>query len=372
MSCKIAMLFPYAPAYRELIYQLMDKKLDIDWYFCGNATRDLKMFDYSLLENVDLSMEEKQIFGAFTRYKGLDKLHLEKYDVLIIAGVYQNLSEWKIAIKYGRFRRRPALYFWTHGMYGKESFLRRVIKKFFYRCGQGVFLYGNYAKEIMLREGFDINKLHVIHNSLDYSKQYELRNAVQPTNIYREHFGNNNPVLLFLGRLTPVKQLDMILAAVASLKERGEKYNVMFVGDGPEKDKLVSLSIKFGINDNVWFYGACYDEKVNAELVYNADLCVAPGNIGLTAMHVLMFGCPAITHSCFKWQMPEFESITPYKTGLFFEYRNQKSLEDKISEWFKVNMDCREQVRMNCYNEIDTQWTPEFQLKVLKQALKID
>lgn len=38
---KIAMVFPYAPSYREPIYQLMDKSFDIDWYFCGNATRNM-------------------------------------------------------------------------------------------------------------------------------------------------------------------------------------------------------------------------------------------------------------------------------------------------------------------------------------------
>ena len=57
MAKKIAMLFPYAPSYREAIYKLMDKELDVDWFFCGNAKRNLKLFDYSLLKHCDLSME---------------------------------------------------------------------------------------------------------------------------------------------------------------------------------------------------------------------------------------------------------------------------------------------------------------------------
>ena len=149
MKRKIAMLFPYAPKYREPIYQLMDRELDVDWYFCGNAERDLKLFDYTLLKNVDLSMNEQKVLGPFYRYKGLDKLNLEKYDALIIAGVYQNISEWEIAIKFGRCKKKPALYFWTHGMYGKESKFRSLLKKFLYHSGQGMFLYGNHAKSIM-------------------------------------------------------------------------------------------------------------------------------------------------------------------------------------------------------------------------------
>ena len=64
MAKKIAMLFPYTPSYREAIYKLMVKELDVDWFFCGNAKRNLKMFDYSLLKHCDLSMEEKKVGGA--------------------------------------------------------------------------------------------------------------------------------------------------------------------------------------------------------------------------------------------------------------------------------------------------------------------
>ena len=127
---------------------------------------------------------------------------------------------------------------------------------------------------------------------------------------------------------------------------------------------------KEGLTDNIWFYGACFDENANAELVYNADLCVAPGNIGLTAMHVMMFGCPAISHNSFKWQMPEFESIKPGETGDFFEYDNVEDLTRCISEWFRSKKDCREKVREACYKEIDDYWNPHYQLNLLKRVLE--
>lgn len=114
-----------------------------------------------------------------------------------------------------------------------------------------------------------------------------------------------------------MKKLDQIVEAVGILKQKGENYNIAFVGDGEIRQSLEVEVAKYQLQDNVWFYGPCFDEKINAELIYNADLCVAPGNIGLTAMHVLMFGCPAISHNNFKCQMPEFESIIPGHTGAF-------------------------------------------------------
>ena len=81
----------------------------------------------------------------------------------------------------------------------------------------------------MLKEGFDIYKLHVIKNSLDYDKQLELRQNLKPSNIYRDHFQNDSPTIVFIGRLTSVKKLDQILQAVYLLRQKGQDYNIVFV-----------------------------------------------------------------------------------------------------------------------------------------------
>lgn len=95
----------------------------------------------------------------------------------------------------------------------------------------------------------------------------------------------------------------MLVNAVAELKTKGENYNLVFVGNGLEGENLKARVKGLGLTDEVWFYGVCYDEKTNAELIYNADLCVAPGTVGLTAMHTMVFGTPVISHNDFKWQM---------------------------------------------------------------------
>ena len=104
-------------------------------------------------------------------------------------------------------------------------------------------------------------------------------------------------------------------------------------------------------------------------MIYNADLCVSPGNIGLTAMHALVFGTPATTHDDFPHQMPEFEAIREGVTGTFFKYNDVESLANSISRWFAENGNKREEVRRACMKEIDENWTPQFQLSVLKKYL---
>ena len=176
--------------------------------------------------------------------------------------------------------------------------------------------------------------------------------------------------MIFIGRLTKVKRLDMLINAVALLKQWGCTYNIVFVGDGEMRQDLKYLVTKKDLANNVWFYGACYEEQTNAELIYNADLCVAPGNVGLTAMHTMVFGCPVITHNDFKWQMPEFEAIIKGVTGDFFKYGDTESLAETINDWFVLKQNKREEVRQNCFKEIDTNWNPKFQMEILKKYLK--
>ena len=162
----------------------------------------------------------------------------------------------------------------------------------------------------------------------------------------------------------------MLIDAVTLLKQRGCAYNIVFIGDGEMRQDLECLVAKKNLTNNVWFFGACYDEQTNAELIYNADLCVAPGNVGLTAMHTMVFGCPVITHDDFKWQMPEFEAITKGITGDFFRYGNIDSLAETINNWLLSKRNKREEVRQNCFKEIDNNWNPKFQMEIFKEHLK--
>lgn len=349
----------------------IDHTYECEWYF-EQEENGINLFDTNKLKKANI-LHHGKFISRFYTMKGLVGMVWKKrkeYDCYLMVGTPMCVSLWVLCILLKLFCPKSKIYFWTHGWYGKENLAERIIKKTFLKLADALFVYGNYAKGLLVKEGFNRNKMHVIHNSLSYDIQLELRKQMQRSAIYREHFGNDNPVLIFIGRLTPIKQLDMLVQAIADLKEKGQHFNLVFIGDGPMRKSLDALSRDLNIQDFIWFYGACYDEKVNAELVFNADLCVAPGNIGLTAMHALMFGCPVVTHDDFRYQMPEFEAVSPYHTGLFFKRGSQSSLNDKIAEWFKVNGNLREFVQKLCYEEIDTQWNPTFQMNVIKNVLK--
>ena len=366
---KLLQIYNSAPHYRESIFRLIDSTFDCDYIF-GKSMGDIKQMDTSFLRGNVTKVDNKYLPGRFYWQKGVQKYLGRDYDKFIALGDTRCLSTWLFCIRARLFYPKKRVFFWTHGWYGKEGRMERMLKKLFFRLPNGgIFLYGNYAKKLMIQEGFDEGKLFVIHNSLAYERQLEIRQSLSVDSLYGTHFGNNNPNLFFVGRLTKVKHLDLILLAMQKLKQKGKLYNLTLIGGGEQMEALQTMSKKLELEENVWFYGPCYDEQQLGQLIYNADVCVSPGNVGLTAMHVMVFGTPVVTHNDFPWQMPEFEAINDGVTGTFFERDNVDSLAEAIDRWLISNADKREEVRKACFHEIDTQWTPQFQLKVLKKHL---
>lgn len=366
---KIAMLFPYAPAYREGIYRAIDETFDVDWYFCKNASRPMKLLDYSILDKVSTSMEEITIHGNIRYLKNFNPAEFKRYDAVILSGNIRNLSYWRLLFSCLRRKKYPKLILWTHGWYGRESVVQKIIKRLYLKKADNILLYGEYAKKLMCQQGFDSNKLFVIANSLDYDKQLKLRNVSKRTEIFKKQFKNDYPVIIFIGRLTYEKKIEMLIDSISCLKIEGVDFNLVLVGDGEAKKSLQKYTLEKNLMEHVCFWGSCYDEKINAELIYNADLCVSPGNVGLTAIHSLMFGCPVITHDESKFQGPEFEAIKEGLTGLFYKHNSTESLTKTIRQWFDTFNFNRDKVRINCYKEIDDRWNPQYQIKVLKNLL---
>lgn len=364
---RVCMFFNDLALYRKAIYKKLDEVYDCEWYI-QDVDTGVKEFDRSELKSVHV-LHVKEM-GRFYLVKGLLSLLKKDFDIYFVLGETGNITLFFFCLFKRIFYSKKRVYFWTHGFYGKENrILLELWKKPLFHLADGVFTYGEYAKEIMVKEGFNANNIYPIHNSLSYDEQLMLRNSLAASNIYKEHFGIEAPVLIMIGRLNIRKHLDMLLYAISNLKKKNEHYNVVLIGDGEDRAKLEKIVAEEGLDDHVWFYGACYDEKTNAELLYNADMCVVPGDIGLTAIHSLMFGVPAITHNCFKYQGPEFEAIKPGITGDFYEYGNIESLSATIHRWFSNHSSNRVKVRLDCYSEIDNFWTPYYQMEIIDKHL---
>ena len=72
--------------------------------------------------------------------------------------------------------------------------------------------------------------------------------------------GDDGTVLAgFVGRLVPIKRVDLLLEAVAAARSRAPTLRVAIVGDGPLRDELEAQSRRLGVDDIVRFAGFRHD-----------------------------------------------------------------------------------------------------------------
>lgn len=365
MENKICCIFNLAPHYRYPIYKLMDTELKCNFYFGDKVESDIKKLDYTRLIGFKKELKNEKILGtSFSWQKGAWQLIFKKYKFFVITGEPYYISNWVIIIL-GKFLGKKVIP-WSHGIKGDSTNKMEWFERYFFKLCPIVLLYGNYSRNLMIRKGFNSDKLICIYNSLDYKKQMTVRKQLRKSDIFSNYFKNDSAVIIYVGRIQKSKNLESLIKVLKDLNSHKSECNLVFIGKDLGDNQVVETSKKLKIQNKIWFYGPCYEEEKIGELIFNAAVCVSPGPVGLTALHSLTYGTPVITNDAFEKQMPEFEVIVPGKTGDFFKNDKLKDLQKKIKIWITLNHEERLEVRKNCYEIIDSNWNPESQLNTLK------
>jgi len=366
MKGKYCLIYNFPQHYREAIFKKMDDELNCDFYFGDKLdwAPDIKPMCFNNLKGFKKTFKNIKFFNLFVWQVGAIKLVFKDYDYYILYGDPFYISNYFIVILAKILGKKT--YLWTHGLYQDLKWKSKIINFPFYYLSTKVLLYGNYSRNKMIKSGFNEEKLLCIYNSLSYYEQIEIRKSLTEGMIYKKHFKNSYPVLIYIGRIQKVKKINLIVEAISFLKEKGINVNLVVVGDDNEGVDLLSYIENLNLSDNIWIYGSCYEEQKIGELIFNADVCVSPGNIGLTAIHSLTYGTPAITHNNFQNQMPEFEAIIEGFTGGFFVENEVADLSMVIKEWINLDGTHRDRIRDNCYKVIDESYNPNYQINLIK------
>ena len=125
---KIALIYNFAQHYRANIFTLMDKEMDIDFYF-GDHYLNVKKMDYSLLTHNVIEVKNIHI-GPFIWQTNTVHLVWKEYDTFIMLGEPKCISSWLVLILSRLLKKH--FYFWTHGWYGREGWLKRKVKKIYF------------------------------------------------------------------------------------------------------------------------------------------------------------------------------------------------------------------------------------------------
>jgi len=143
--------------------------------------------------------------------------------------------------------------------------------------------YSNKGKEEYIKLGYPEEKIFVAPNAVA-AKPNKLPKRVQ------KRFENEQPTILYVGRLQARKRIDLLIEACARLKDELNP-RLWIVGDGPVRDDLEKIaSMQF---PDVEFFGSVYGEDL--EKYFSAsDLFVLPGTGGLAVQQAMAHALPVI------------------------------------------------------------------------------
>lgn len=294
----------------------------------------------------------------------------EAPDTIIALSNPYSLTAWAL-LTLGRIVGIPVL-LWGHGLLAPESGPKWWIRKVFYRMAAGHLLYGNYAKELLIRRGFSSEKLFVVYNSLDYDAQRALAESISHDDIvrFRASLGlaPEEKLVAYTGRLQKEKRLDMLLEAAAWLRNIGRELHVVLVGTGSEVESLARLARSLGLEGRVHFQGECYKEAFLALVFKAAHACVIPAGAGLAIMHAMVYGAPVILHDDVSGHGPEWEAVQEGVTGFFYRAGDSRHLAEKIEQVVYGEVDLHRHEA--CQEVIRSKYNPHVQAGILADAVK--
>jgi len=216
------------------------------------------------------------------------------------------------------------------------------------------------------QKGLPTEKIVVIQNGCDLKRFDPARPA--PSGLKRSlAFGENDPVLIVIGRLEPQKGHRVLLQALPAVCREFPRTRLICVGEGALRTELVSLAAKLGLEASVRFVG--YQSDV-ADWLALADVTVLPSlyeGLPLVAIESLAAGRPMVATAVDGTP----EVVVDGKTGLTVPPGDAGRLAEAICRLLgdpglRRNLGAagREWVRERFSHERQIEKTQQFYLKV--------
>ncbi len=147
----------------------------------------------------------------------------------------------------------------------------------------------------ILAKKYPSKKLVVIENGVDI----EALAPYKKPNLPKEDNKLNSFKVGLVGRLVPVKRVDLFIETAKYMRDRHPELSIHFhiYGDGPLHDELKQLACSLNVNDIVKFEGHCDD--IHRQIASLDALLITSDHEGLpmTLLEAMALGTPVLAHS---------------------------------------------------------------------------
>jgi glycosyltransferase involved in cell wall biosynthesis len=231
------------------------------------------------------------------------------------------LSAWVVlAVRRVRGRRTVLWgHAWPRGGRGSSS---DIVRHAMRRLAHGLVVYTDEEALEVGGERADPGSVVAAPNSL-YTQQ-ELEEVPRSTHVTD---------VVVVGRLNAEKKPFLALEAFSAAgSQLAEDVRLVFVGDGPARERLESTIADLGLSSRVVVRGHVTSVDELREIYARAIVSVSPGPAGLTLVQSLGFGVPALV-SDHELHGPEIALAVEDENTRYFERDSVSSLASKLAEF---------------------------------------
>lgn len=314
---KAALVTHYIPNYRQgFLSELIDRNhLDLDLY-SDHTNRYYASFEFIDKNNFNWTQSKVYIYSIGGRRisfqpRILRVIFLQRYDRIILTATKSDISVW-LGLVLGKVLRKK-ISLWGH--FKTTGKFERLVNRIFCSLSYSNIFYSDielaqYSKRIIM-------------------KSFVAKNTITIDNSTTKGMVRFN-TLIFTGRFTKGKKLDVLLKALTIVRTKNDVRLVM-VGDGPEKKKISLMVSELGLTNNVELTGAIYNSKELSRLYGECLFSVIPSHAGLGIHSAFGNGRIVVTDDDLQEQPPEFKMIKHGINGYLYKSNDHTALAELIS-----------------------------------------
>lgn len=322
-ATRVLVVQPSVPTYRVGLFERLHDRFGPDFQVYA-STQDL---DVLSIGKAVAAWEQRlgpirQLSSGLEWQSGALGIPVRRGDVVVVSGAPRCLSNIALLIK-ARLAGATTIW-WGHFWSSTSLRWRAEIRLLLTRLSNGILFYTDREiDEYRSWRPSDRNDLiFALNNGIETRAIVELRKPYDPQVRERD--------LLFIGRLTEKAGIDLLLTALT--RDNCRSITLDVIGSGERLPQLVDRCKELGIADRVTWHRGIADENKIAEIANRCRLFVYPGAVGLSLIHAMSYGLPAIVHRD-RWRhMPEIAAFTDGRNGASFEPDVAASLSRVIAE----------------------------------------
>jgi glycosyltransferase involved in cell wall biosynthesis len=243
-------------------------------------------------------------------------------------------------------------------VHGWEKFkgLRKILAKYVLKRADSIRVVSQRLKKQLIRDfNVDENKITVVPV---YVKTENMNHQLRITDK-----NNNKFIFLTVGRLVPVKNIQMQIKAVANLKEDFPNIELWIIGDGPERDNYELRITNYGLQGVVKLLG--YQNNLD-EFYKQADCFLLTSDQegwGMVVVEAASYGLPIIMTDvgC------AVDFIKDKENGIIIPIKDQEELENNMASLIE-NSDLRAKLGKNAQESVQNLLTKEETLNLYKES----